>query len=82
MSPKNTGKNPSPQLTNRKSQKLTPEEKAWLKKFIKGSETIEAAGAELGIKRVNLYNISLKGSGAPDNINKIRLAASAEPVTA
>ena len=71
---KNTGKTPFQPITNKKSQKLTTEERAWLRRHIKNSETIEAAGAALSISRNSIYNICVKGSGAPENINKIREA--------
>ncbi len=69
-----TGNFPFPPGTNKKSQKLTPEERRALKKFIKGFETMEAAANALTIGRTTLININNIGSGSPENINKIREA--------
>lgn len=71
MTIENTG---FPPLPPKKSEKLNPEEKKALRKFLAQYDTRVEAAREVELSPTTLYNVELKGCGAPDTIAKIRKA--------
>ena len=56
----------------KKSEKLSKEEIAALKKWLKGKATIIDAAEELEVSRYCLHDVRNKWSASPDTIAKIR----------
>lgn len=67
----------STQSVPRKSEKLSKEELALLKKYLKGFNTVIECADAIGIHRNVLDRVILAGSGSPDTISKIRTAIGA-----
>lgn len=61
----------------RKSEPLTREEQAALKKYCNGFHTAIDCAEAIGISREVLGRVLLVGSGAPETIEKIRAALKA-----
>lgn len=62
--------------SKRKSEALTRDEFASLKKFAKGFRTIVECAEAIGISREVLDRVLLVGSGSPATIGKVRSALS------
>ena len=73
MIDQNTGKTPFPPK-KKKSIKLAKEERSALRVFLKGYDTRVEAAEVIGLSPTVLYNVELKGCGAPETIEKIREA--------
>lgn len=63
---------------NRKSERLTPDERKALKAYRKGFNTEVDCAVSIGIDRLVLNRVLLVGSGAPATIEKIRAALIAQ----
>jgi hypothetical protein len=61
----------------RKSEKLTKEEIASLKKYVRTFSTVVDASEKIGIHRNVLDMVLFRGSGSPETVSKIRESLSA-----
>ncbi len=64
-------------LKTKKSEKLTPDEKVLLKKFVKDYTTINDAAEAIGIHRNVLDRVLLAFRAAPETISLIRKSLAA-----
>jgi len=67
-----TQRNQTEMYRRRKSVSLTKDEWNGLKKYRKGFNTEIECALSIGVDRNVLNNVLLKGTGAPDSIEKIR----------
>lgn len=56
----------------RKSEKLTPQEKTSLKKYVESFPTVIDAAYAIGIHRNTLDIVLIKGQGSPETVGLIR----------
>lgn len=61
-------------ITNKKSEKLTSEEKRKLRVWVSKQPTKKSAAVQLGIARNTLHLIMASGSCHPDTADRIRAA--------
>lgn len=65
-------------MKKRKSEKLTKEELAAIKSFVKRFDTLTEAAEAIGMSHQNLNRAMVYKSGSPETVGKIRLAISLE----
>lgn len=58
---------------DRRGERLLPNEKKFLRAFLKQCGTKVAAASEIGVTVITLDRLLLTGSGKPETIAKVRL---------